>query len=100
MLSTNADVAMGQLSGTADTTGTPRRRLQGPLFAVVLVVFAWIFLANSWVGDDAYITFRVSDNLIHGYGLRWNVAERVQAYTNPLWMFVMAGGAAVTGEFY
>jgi len=100
MLSTNADVAMGQLSGTANTTGTLRRGLQGPLFAVVLVFFAWVFLANSWVGDDAYITFRVSDNLIHGFGPRWNVAERVQAYTNPLWMFVMAGGAAVTGEFY
>jgi arabinofuranosyltransferase len=64
------------------------------------VVFLFVFLANSWVGDDAYITFRVSENLLNGYGPRWNVDERVQVFTNPLWMFTMAAAAAVTGEFF
>jgi arabinofuranosyltransferase len=69
-------------------------------FVLAAVLFSIVFIANCWIGDDAFITFRVSDNLIHGYGPRWNVAERVQVFTNPLWMFLMAGVAAVTGEFY
>jgi hypothetical protein len=38
---------------------------------------------KAWIGDDAAITARVIDNLLHGYGLRWNVDERVQAFTHP-----------------
>ncbi|MGE4056046.1 MAG: hypothetical protein AB7F99_14715, partial [Vicinamibacterales bacterium] len=49
---------------------------------------------------DAYISFRVSENLINGYGPRWNVDERVQVFTNPLWMFTMAAAAWITGEFF
>lgn len=40
---------------------------------------------NAVIIEDAYVSFRVADNFVHGYGLRWNVDERVQAYTNPLW---------------
>src|SRR5690242_15013574 len=63
-------------------------------------LFTYVFLANSWVGDDAYITFRVVDNFINGYGLRWNVAERVQTYTNPLWMLLMSAAYVVSHVVY
>jgi arabinofuranosyltransferase len=69
-------------------------------FVMALVVFGVVFIANSWVGDDAFISFRVSDNIIHGYGPRWNVAERVQAFTNPLWTFLLAGAGYVSGELF
>jgi len=54
---------------------------------------AWIWLAffvllNAWVSEDAYITLRVLDNFFHGYGLRWNINERVQVYTHPLWLLL------------
>ena len=75
-------------------------RQRSATLVLAAVVFTYVFLANSWVCDDAYITFRVSDNLVHGFGLRWNVAERVQVFTNPLWMLVMAGAAWFTGEFF
>ena len=45
----------------------------------LLILFTFIFLLNAWVCDDAYITFRTIDNFLHGHGLRWNVAERVQS---------------------
>jgi arabinofuranosyltransferase len=91
---------------SADTRGigawTLRsRRVSGRIgFVLAAVLFSIVFIANCWIGDDAFITFRVSENLIDGYGPRWNVAERVQVFTNPLWMFLMAGVAAITGEFY
>lgn len=63
------------------------------ILQVMLVIAAvlWAYqhlLFSAWVGDDAFITFRVVDNFVQGYGLRWNVHERVQAYTNPLWMLL------------
>ena len=45
-----------------------------------------VMFVHAWVAEDAFITFRVVDNVVHGYGLRWNVDDRVQTYTNPLWM--------------
>jgi arabinofuranosyltransferase len=53
-------------------------------------LFVYVFLVNAWAGDDAYITFRVVDNFIGGRGLVYNVGERVQAYTSPLWFFLMS----------
>jgi arabinofuranosyltransferase len=50
----------------------------------------YVLVKNAWLSDDAFITFRVSSNLIHGFGPTWNVAERVQAFSNPLWMLLMA----------
>jgi hypothetical protein len=40
--------------------------------------------------DDAMISMRYAYNLAHGNGLVWNVGERVQGFTNPLWVFYMA----------
>ncbi|RZQ66137.1 hypothetical protein EWH70_02400 [Amycolatopsis suaedae] len=43
---------------------------------------AWFFTI-----DDAYITFRYSDNLAQGHGPVWNVGEDpVEGFTNFLWM--------------
>jgi len=53
-------------------------------FFVLPVAVLW----DAGVTEDAYITFRVVDNFVHGYGLRWNVHERVQSYSNPLWMLL------------
>ena len=59
---------------------------------------AWAIVRYAWVAEDAYITLRTVDNFVHGDGLRWNVAERVQAYTHPLWLFVVSAIYAVTRE--
>jgi len=56
---------------------------------LAIALYAVIVLKNAWIGDDAYITFRTIDNFIHGYGLTWNIIERVQVYTHPLWMMLL-----------
>ena len=70
------------------------------LLVLVIFVFVTVLLRTAWLSDDAYITFRTVDNFLNGHGLRWNVAERVQSYTHPLWMFGVAGLVALTREFY
>ena len=57
-------------------------------------------LQFAWVAEDAYITFRVVDNFVHGYGLRWNVAERVQVYTHPFWLILHCVFALFVGNIY
>lgn len=37
---------------------------------LVLGIVVGVILRNAWVGDDAYISLRVADNLVSGYGLR------------------------------
>ena len=51
-----------------------------------LALFGVVLVRTAWLCDDAYINFRTVDNFLHGYGLRWNVAERVQTFTDPLWV--------------
>src|SRR5919106_1295954 len=66
----------------------------------LLAVFTYVFLANAWIGDDAYITFRVVDNFVNGYGLTFNPDERVQAYTHPLWMLLLSVLYLVTSDLF
>ena len=41
--------------------------------------------------DDAMVSMRYARNLAEGYGLVWNPGgERVEGYTNPLWVLYMA----------
>jgi arabinofuranosyltransferase len=66
-----------------------------------MLVWALVLFRTAWLSDDAYITYRTVDNLVGGYGLRWNPAERVQSFTHPLWLAVNVPLYALTGEgFY
>ncbi len=70
------------------------------IFLAVFAVLATVLILSAWLCDDAYITFRTVENLVDGYGPRWNVLERVQSYTHPLWMFLLAGLRLASGEIY
>ena len=59
-----------------------------------------LVVCKAWVGDDAAITARAVDNLLHGYGLRWNVSERVQAFTHPLWALLLIPAMASGLSWY
>jgi hypothetical protein len=66
------------------------RRKSNSLIALALAGFLFLIARNSWLSDDAYVTFRTVDNFMYGYGLTWNVDERVQVYTHPLWMLLLS----------
>ncbi len=50
---------------------------------------------RAWVCDDAFITFRHVANCQAGHGPVFNIGERVQGFTHPLWFLVLLAGAAV-----
>ena len=70
------------------------------LIAACVAFFEVMVVKSAWLAEDAYISFRVVDNWASGYGLTWNPAERVQAYTHPLWLLLIAGLYGLTHEIY
>lgn len=57
------------------------------------------------MSDDAFILFRVVDNLTAGHGPVFNPGFRVEAYSDPLWMFLLAvwrqlGGGLSSGSVF
>jgi len=77
---------------------TPDRRSLAVIFLSTL--FLVVLIRTAWLGDDAYITLRTVDNFVSGLGMRWNVAERVQSFTHPLWFFLLSIPYWVTREGY
>ncbi len=48
--------------------------------------------------DDAMITFRVAENLAYGRGFVYNLGERVQVTTTPLYTLVLVPGVWLAGS--
>jgi hypothetical protein len=59
--------------------------------AIVVAFVALSLLRFNFTIDDAYITFRYARNLAAGLGAVYNPGERVEGYSSPLWMFLIAG---------
>lgn len=70
------------------------------LVYITIILSIYAFVSTAWVADDAYITFRSIDNFWHGDGLRWNIQERVQTYTHPLWMIILSIFAYPSKDLY
>ena len=70
-------------------------------WVLLLCAFAaWAYVRTAAVTEDAFITFRVIDNALHGYGLVWNAGERVQVYTHPLWALLLLAFSAISGNIF
>ena len=56
-----------------------------------LLFFAlhWHYFPQSV--DDSFISFRYSEHLAQGYGFVTNPGERVEGFSNPLWVVALAG---------
>lgn len=44
-----------------------------------------------WFADDAFISLHYARNWVEGHGLVYNPGERVEGYTNFLWLALIAG---------
>jgi arabinofuranosyltransferase len=63
-----------------------------------LLAFSAVLVRDAWLHEDAFITLRTIDNFVSGYGLRYNISQRVQTFTHPLWMFLLTIPYALTRE--
>ena len=77
----------------------PRHRAERLLY-FFFIAFTLVFLNVAWVTEDAFITFRAVDNFLKGYGPVWNVGERVQVYTHPLWYVLLIIGIGLFKHHY
>lgn len=59
-----------------------------------------VILRTAWISDDAAITLRTVLNLLNGYGPTFNLDERVQAYTHPLWFLLLSGASFLSGNIF
>lgn len=87
------------------TTPTPAPVFTKPalpegLAALLTFVFLAVLIRTAWMSDDAMITLRTVLNVTHGFGLRYNIAERVQTFTHPLWLGVVTAMCYVTSNVY
>jgi arabinofuranosyltransferase len=69
-----------------------RRAILGGLLFLGLVEL----LRIAWLCDDSLITLRCVLNTLHGYGPNFNIDERVQAFTHPLWFLAVLGATWLT----
>ncbi|MBN1272682.1 MAG: hypothetical protein JXB26_10485 [Candidatus Aminicenantes bacterium] len=55
----------------------------------LLILHQAVFI--TWTSDDAYISFRYAEHLSSGQGLTFNSGEKVEGYSNFLWVCLLAG---------
>lgn len=58
------------------------------LGAVVLIVHTQRYM--PFFADDSFISMRYAERLLEGKGLTWNDGERVEGYSNLLWVLALA----------
>ena len=68
--------------------------LKAVCLAAILVLLLAHEMYYDYLSDDAFISFRYVSNFIGGHGLVYNVGERVEGYTNFLWILLLSGTGA------
>jgi hypothetical protein len=61
------------------------------LLSSAILAFAYQSLSYRYLSDDAFISFRYAQNWAKGSGPVYNTGDRVEGYTNFLWMAILTG---------
>ncbi len=69
-------------------------RARGLTGALTIVLLAHASLVR-YVEDDAFISYRYAGHLAQGFGLVYNIGERVEGYSNFLWVIALAVASRV-----
>lgn len=79
----------------------PHAARQNAQFVLLAALPAWILAAvqAAWAwpffSDDSFISLRYAARLLAGEGLTWTAGERVEGYSNLLWVLTTAGLGAL-----
>lgn len=77
-----------------------RRTWIGVLAAVAALAALVAAERQAWVCDDALITFRYVHNWVTGHGLVFNAGERVEGFSNPLFVLLLTPFAAAGRDLF
>lgn len=75
-------------------------KLHPAILASLLLLMFLIIFKTAWMSDDAAITLRSVLNLLNGYGPTFNIDERVQSFTHPLWFLLISLFSAISGNIF
>jgi arabinofuranosyltransferase len=67
---------------------------------LLALVFLAVLVRTAWLSDDALISLRSVLNVTHGFGLTFNIDERVQTFTHPLWAILLTASYLLIGNVY
>ncbi len=74
--------------------------LPNALAALITLMFLVVLIRTAWISDDAAITLRTVLNVTHGFGLTFNIQERVATFTHPLWLGLLTVAYLFAGNAY
>jgi hypothetical protein len=57
---------------------------------LIIAIFVVHAISLNFTQDDAFISYRYVKNFINGHGLVFNPGERVEGYTNFLWIIILS----------
>jgi hypothetical protein len=79
-------------SSSPGATASRRRHWLSPLLLAAAAALLWCSVRNfwPWLSDDAFIALRYSQRLVEGHGLTWDDSDRVEGYSNLLWLLLCA----------
>jgi hypothetical protein len=60
------------------------------ILVLIIAIFVVHALSLNFTQDDAFISYRYVKNFINGHGLVFNPGERVEGYTNFLWIIILS----------
>lgn len=86
-----SDLRLDLATHMAKLRAGSRMSMANWLRAVPFVLLAMIVGRVAWLGtlnEDAFISYRCLENLMHGLGMTWLFDMRSQPYTHPLWMLL------------
>ena len=94
-----AAIVIGAISRWLKITRFAGLRMPVAVFGLVLALVAGLWLAwhERSIFDDSFISFRYAENFLEGHGLVFNIGERVEGYTNFLWLMVVAALTWISG---
>ena len=73
-----------------------RRPAQWIVLSAPVVAFVGAGWAHRWITDDGFIYLRVVQQIRAGNGPVFNAGQRVEAFTGPLWVAILAVADIVT----
>ena len=63
------------------------------------LIFIYTILITAWFADDSFILFRHVVNFVNGGGITFNIGQRMQGFTSPLWFFVLGIFSFLTNDY-